>query len=534
MPDQNDTCGLDEGNTVEETAGGESESTTPTLNAYGRDLTELARMGRLDPIIGRAEEVTRIIQILGCRNWNCPLLLGEAGVGKTTIIEWVAQLLSDALVPEPLRDRRIVALDLAQLALGEGHSDVEDRARIILAEVRKQRNIILFLDPLVLRASAPDEEGAVCAWRVLRPALARGEFQCVAAVNLDSTTKDLARDASLRRLFQVIPITPPVREEAIEVLRGLRDRLEAHHRVQIMDEALVAAVAWSERYISDRCQPNRAINVLDEACALVRLKAMSLPPDLKADLQDIDEQIEKLNYDKEATVAEQDFEKAASLRDQADKLKKKRQAMLNDWRTKAKPELAEVVVDGGAFEEVISRMTGIPIGRLLAQSLRSPAPLSGQGYSAFISYSGLDEEFAQALYQRLVGSGLKVWFAPESMKAGEVLAEQIGNAIERHDRLLLVLSKNSLRSDWVMTEIRKALKTERATGQRKLFPIRLVDMSELNDWVCIDPRSGQDLADQVCKYFIPDFTAWRDGGSFELTIARLIRDLISEGAAAED
>jgi ATP-dependent Clp protease ATP-binding subunit ClpC len=526
LPNEDEPGG---GSGGERTSAGQQKSKTPALDSFGRDLTELARQGKLDPVIGRASELTRVLQVLGCRNWNCPLLIGEARVGKTAIVEGLAQLLTDNAVPRTLQDRRLIALDLAQLAAGaKGRSEIEDRARAVLTEVRKSRNTILAFDPLLLRASSEDDEGAVCAWRVLRPALTRGELQCVATVTLDLKTKDLVQDDALRRLFQVIRITPPTREESIVVLRGLRDRLEAHHRVQITDAALEAAVEWSDRYVADRCLPNRAINVLDEACALLRLKAMTRPPDLK----DIDEEIEKLNQEKEATVAEQDFEKAAALRDQADKLKKKKDAATKEWREKIKE--IDGVVEEGVFPEVISRMTGIPIGRLVAQGLRPPALPTGLGYSAFISYSGQDEDFAKKLHERLVASGLRVWFAPENMKAGEVLADQIGTAIERHDKLLLVLSENSLRSDWVMTEIRKALKTERATGQRKLFPIRLVAMKELFDWECIDPRSGQDLADEVCKYFIPDFTDWRDGPSFEAAVARLLKDLALERADSED
>src|SRR5438552_9252557 len=297
-----------------------SKSQTPALDSFGRDLTELARQGNLDPVIGRANEIERVIQILSRRQKNNPVLLGEAGVGKTAIVEGLAQLVVDQNVPERLRDKRIVVLDLAMMVAGTKYrGQFEERIKAVMNEVRRAKNTMLFIDELHTLVGAGGAEGAIDASNVLKPALARGEIQCIGATTLDEYRKYIEKDAALARRFQEIIVNPPSQTETIEILKGLRDRYEAHHRVQITDSALKSAVEQSDRYISGRCLPDKAIDVIDEAGARVRLKAMTRPPDLK----DIDGQIEQLNTEKEAAVAEQDFEKAAHLRDQADKLKKK-------------------------------------------------------------------------------------------------------------------------------------------------------------------------------------------------------------------
>ncbi|MFM8932610.1 MAG: Clp protease N-terminal domain-containing protein, partial [Gemmataceae bacterium] len=307
-----------------ERQAGKSKSKTPALDSFGRDLTELARQGKLDPVIGRANEIERVVQVLSRRTKNNPVLLGEAGVGKTAIVEGLAQLVVEGNVPDLLRDRRIVVLDLAMMVAGTKYrGQFEERIKAVMNEVRRARNTILFIDELHTLVGAGGAEGAIDASNVLKPALARGEIQCIGATTLDEYRKYIEKDSALERRFQQIMVNPPSKEEAVEILKGLRDRYEAHHRVQIKDEALVAAVELSDRYISSRCLPDKAIDVIDEAGARVRLKAMTRPPDLK----EIDSQIEKLNQEKEAAVAEQDFEKAAHLRDQADKLKKKKEGI---------------------------------------------------------------------------------------------------------------------------------------------------------------------------------------------------------------
>ncbi|MBU6295871.1 MAG: AAA family ATPase, partial [Planctomycetes bacterium] len=291
-----------------ERPAGKSKSKTPALDSFGRDLTELARQSKLDPVIGRANEIERVVQILSRRTKNNPVLLGEAGVGKTAIVEGLAQLVVEGNVPDLLRDRRIVVLDLAMMVAGTKYrGQFEERIKAVMNEVRRAKNTILFIDELHTLVGAGGAEGAIDASNVLKPALARGEIQCIGATTLDEYRKYIEKDGALERRFQQIMVNPPSKEEAVEILKGLRDRYEAHHRVQIKDEALSAAVELSDRYISGRCLPDKAIDVIDEAGARVRLKAMTRPPDLK----EIDAQIDQLNTEKESAVAEQDFEKAA-------------------------------------------------------------------------------------------------------------------------------------------------------------------------------------------------------------------------------
>jgi ATP-dependent Clp protease ATP-binding subunit ClpC len=347
-----------EGGGGERTAS-KGKSKTPALDSFGRDLTELARQGKLDPVIGRQNEIERVIQVLSRRTKNNPVLLGEAGVGKTAIVEGLAQLVVDSNVPELLRDRRIVVLDLAMMVAGTKYrGQFEERIKAVMNEVRRAKNTILFIDELHTLVGAGGAEGAIDASNVLKPALARGEIQCIGATTLDEYRKYIEKDGALERRFQQIIVNPPSKDETVEILRGLRDRYEAHHRVQIRDEALDAAVELSDRYISGRCLPDKAIDVIDEAGARVRLKAMTRPPDLK----ELDTQIEQLNQEKEAAVAEQDFEKAAHLRDQADKLKKKKETITREWREKSKE--VDGVVDEEVIAEVVSKMTGVPLKRL--------------------------------------------------------------------------------------------------------------------------------------------------------------------------
>ena len=346
------------GGSGERTAS-KGKSKTPALDSFGRDLTELARQGKLDPVIGRTNEIERVIQVLSRRTKNNPVLLGEAGVGKTAIVEGLAQLVVDSNVPELLRDRRIVVLDLAMMVAGTKYrGQFEERIKAVMNEVRRAKNVILFIDELHTLVGAGGAEGAIDASNVLKPALARGEIQCIGATTLDEYRKYIEKDGALERRFQQIIVNPPSKDETIEILRGLRDRYEAHHRVQIKDEALDAAVELSDRYISGRYLPDKAIDVIDEAGARIRLKAMTRPPDLK----ELDAQIEQLGHEKEAAVAEQDFEKAAQLRDQADKLKKKKEGITREWREKSKE--IDGVVDEEVIAEVVSKMTGVPLKRL--------------------------------------------------------------------------------------------------------------------------------------------------------------------------
>ncbi len=348
-------------------SGGKSgKSKTPALDSFGRDLTELARQGKLDPVIGREKEIERAIQILCRRTKNNPVLLGEAGVGKTAIVEGFAQRVISGNVPELLCDRRIVVLDLAMMVAGTKYrGQFEERIKAVMNEVRRAKNTILFIDELHTLVGAGGAEGAIDASNVLKPALARGEIQCIGATTMDEYRKYIEKDAALARRFQEIIVDPTSKEETVQILKGLRDRYEQHHRVQITDDAVEAAVEFSDRYITGRCLPDKAIDVIDESGARVRLKTMTRPPDLK----EIDDEVEQLNKDKEEAVANQDFEKAARLRDQADKLRKKKQSITREWREKSRE--TDGVVDEEVIAEVVSKMTGIPLTRMTTEdSLR--------------------------------------------------------------------------------------------------------------------------------------------------------------------
>src|SRR5215212_9582613 len=346
--------------------GRKSRSKTPALDSFGRDLTELARQKKLDPVIGRENEIERAIQILSRRTKNNPVLLGEAGVGKTAIVEGFAQRVIEGDVPELLRDKRIVVLDLAMMVAGTKYrGQFEERIKAVMNEVRRAKNTILFIDELHTLVGAGGAEGAIDASNVLKPALARGEIQCIGATTLDEYRKYIEKDSALARRFQEVLIEPTTPADTVQILRGLRDRYEEHHRVQITDDAVQAAVDLSDRYITGRCLPDKAIDVIDEAGARVRLKSMSKPPNLK----EIDDEVEVLNRQKEEAVANQDFEQAARLRDQADKLKKKKTNITKEWREKSRENGG--VVDEDVIAEVVSKMTGIPLTRMTTEdSLR--------------------------------------------------------------------------------------------------------------------------------------------------------------------
>ncbi len=387
-----------EGGSGGERTASKGKSKTPALDSFGRDLTELARQGKLDPVIGRQNEIERVIQVLSRRTKNNPVLLGEAGVGKTAIVEGLAQLVVDSNVPELLRDRRIVVLDLAMMVAGTKYrGQFEERIKAVMNEVRRAKNTILFIDELHTLVGAGGAEGAIDASNVLKPALARGEIQCIGATTLDEYRKYIEKDGALERRFQQIIVNPPSKEETVEILRGLRDRYEAHHRVQIKDEALAASVELSDRYISGRCLPDKAIDVIDEAGARVRLKAMTRPPDLK----EIDAQIEQLNQEKEAAVAEQDFEKAAHLRDQADKLKKKKETITKEWREKSKE--IDGVVDEEVIAEVVSKMTGVPLKRLESDETARLLKMEEELHKAVVSQHEAIVAIAKAVRKSRAG-----------------------------------------------------------------------------------------------------------------------------------
>ena len=382
------------------TSGKAGKSKTPALDSFGRDLTELARQNKLDPVIGRQDEIERVIQILCRRQKNNPVLLGEAGVGKTAIVEGFAQMVVDNTIPEPLRDKRIVVLDLAMMVAGTKYrGQFEERIKAVMNEVRRAKNTILFIDELHTLVGAGGAEGAIDASNVLKPALSRGELQCIGATTLDEYRKYIEKDGALERRFQTVMVDPPTPVQTVQILKGLRDRYETHHRVQITDDALEAAVELSSRYITGRCLPDKAIDVIDESGARIRLKSMVRPPDLK----EIEEEIERLNQAKEEAVANQDFEKAASLRDQADKVKKKKEQLTRDWREKSKE--TDGVVDAEVIAEVVAKMTGIPLTRLSSEDTVRLLQMEDELHQRVISQDEAIVQISKAV--RRSRSGLK-------------------------------------------------------------------------------------------------------------------------------
>ena len=338
-----------------------SKSKTPALDSFGRDLTELASEGKLDAVIGRENEIERVIQILSRRTKNNPVLLGEPGVGKTAIVEGLAQQIVGNSVPEILRGKRMVVLDLALMVAGTKYrGQFEERIKAVMTEVRRVKDVILFIDELHTLVGAGGAEGAIDASNVLKPALSRGEIQCIGATTLDEYRKHIEKDGALERRFQAVNVEPPTPEQAVDILKGLRDRYEAHHRVAYTDEALEMAVELSNRYINNRFLPDKAIDVMDEAGARVRIKSMVPPPDLR----ELTDEIEELEGSKDQAVSEQDFEKAATVRDQAYQLKKKKEEIQANWRKEQQEKEQVGEVTGDVIQETVSKMTGIPLTRL--------------------------------------------------------------------------------------------------------------------------------------------------------------------------
>jgi ATP-dependent Clp protease ATP-binding subunit ClpC len=339
--------------------GNKKDVKTPALRAFGRDLTELAKKGELDPVIGRKNEIERVIQILCRRTKNNPVLLGEAGVGKTAIVEGLAQEIAAGNVPELLRDKRVITLDLALMVAGTKYrGQFEERIKAVMDEIRRSKNVILFIDELHTIVGAGSAEGAMDASNIIKPALSRGELQCVGATTLNEYRKYIEKDAALERRFQTVKVEAPTVDEAVQILRGLRPKYEAHHKAKLTDEALDAAVKLSDRYLTGRFLPDKAIDVMDEAGARARINAMTRPPDVK----EIEKEIEVIRADKEAAIKAQDFEKAASLRDSEKQTKDRLERILNEWRERR--EEREVVVTGDDIMHIVSKWTGVPLNRM--------------------------------------------------------------------------------------------------------------------------------------------------------------------------
>ncbi|WP_019123571.1 ATP-dependent Clp protease ATP-binding subunit [Brevibacillus massiliensis] len=342
-----------------QTSGSSPAANTPTLDSLARDLTAIAREGGLDPVIGRQKEIERVIQVLSRRTKNNPVLIGEPGVGKTAIAEGLAQKIVNNEIPETLRDKRVMTLDMGTVVAGTKYrGEFEDRLKKIMDEIRQAGNIILFIDELHTLIGAGGAEGAIDASNILKPALARGELQCVGATTLDEYRKYIEKDAALERRFQPIQVDQPTVEDAIKILHGLRDRYEAHHRVKITDEAIEQAVRLSDRYITDRFLPDKAIDLIDEAASKVRLQSFTVPPNLK----ELEAHLEEVRKEKDAAVQSQEFEEAASLRDKEQKLRDELEMTKKDWKERQGKLNMEVTPEDIAH--VVANWTGIPVVKL--------------------------------------------------------------------------------------------------------------------------------------------------------------------------
>ncbi|MBI3414824.1 MAG: ATP-dependent Clp protease ATP-binding subunit [Verrucomicrobia bacterium] len=343
----------------EKTPEKKGEIKTPALKAFGRDLTEIARKGEMDPVIGRRNEIERVIQILCRRTKNNPVLLGEAGVGKTAIVEGLAQEIAKGNVPEILRDKKVITLDLALMVAGTKYrGQFEERIKAVMDEIRRSKNIILFIDELHTIVGAGSAEGTMDASNIIKPALSRGELQCVGATTLNEYRKYIEKDAALERRFQSVKVEAPTIDEAILILKGLRPKYEEHHKAEMTDQALEAAVKLSERYITGRFLPDKAIDVMDEAGSRARIGAMTRPPDVK----ELEAEIEEIKTRKERAIKEQDFEGAAAMRDKEKQAKEKLETLLASWKTNR--EEKRVKVDEEDIVHVVSKWTGIPLRRI--------------------------------------------------------------------------------------------------------------------------------------------------------------------------
>jgi len=384
----------------EGSARGKGKSKTPALDSFGRDLTELAKETSLDPVIGRANEIERLTQVLCRRTKNNPVLLGEAGVGKTAIVEGLAQRIVAGDVPEILHDKRLVVLDLAMMVAGTKYrGQFEERIKAVMNEVRRAKNVILFIDELHTLVGAGGAEGAIDASNVLKPALARGEIQCVGATTFDEYRKYIEKDAALARRFQAITVEPPSTEQAVEILKGLKDKYEEHHRVEITDAAIRAAVELSGRYITGRVQPDKSIDVIDEAGARVRIKGMTKPPNLA----DLESDIERLTVAKDEAVKGADYEKAAELRDQAEKLRKQKEEIQAEWRNKQQESSG--IVDEEIIAEVVSKMTGVPLQKLEKEEAQRLLQLEAELHKKVISQEEAIKAISKSI--RRARAGLK-------------------------------------------------------------------------------------------------------------------------------
>ncbi|MER1998133.1 MAG: ATP-dependent Clp protease ATP-binding subunit [Lysinibacillus sp.] len=373
---------------------------TPTLDSLARDLTAVAREGALDPVIGRSKEITRVVEVLSRRTKNNPVLIGEPGVGKTAIAEGLAQQIVNNEVPETLRDKRVMTLDMGTVVAGTKYrGEFEDRLKKVMDEIRQAGNVILFIDELHTLIGAGGAEGAIDASNILKPSLARGELQCIGATTLDEYRKYIEKDAALERRFQPIQVDEPTVEETIQIIKGLRDRYEAHHRVKIIDEAVEAAAKLSDRYISDRFLPDKAIDLIDEAGSKVRLRSFTIPPNLK----DLETRLENVRSEKNAAVSSQEFEKAAALRDTEQKLKDELEQTKKEWKEKQGKEESQVTVEDIAA--VVSMWTGVPVNKIQQEESAKLLNLEEELHKRVVGQGEAVEAISRAI--RRARAGLK-------------------------------------------------------------------------------------------------------------------------------
>ena len=375
-----------------------SFNSTPTLNQYGTDLTKSASLGKLDPVIGRKNEIERVIQILSRRTKNNPCLIGEPGVGKTAVVEGLAEKIVQGDVPEILKDKRVVTIDLSSMIAGAKYrGDFEERIKKALNEVKKAGDVILFIDEIHTIVGAGSAEGAIDAANILKPLLARGEIQLIGATTLNEYRKYIEKDSALERRFSPVTVNEPTHEETVEILKGIRDKYEAHHNIKITDEAINAAVELSSRYINDRFLPDKAIDLIDEASSKIRLSSLEEPDSLK----EMEDKIEKMNQEKEAAVKVQKFEKAAKIRDEVNKLKEELEAERNKWKskkTKAIPKLTEEDI-----AKTIASWTGIPAAKITQDENKKLKNLDKELHKRVIGQNEAVEAVAKAIRRSRVG-----------------------------------------------------------------------------------------------------------------------------------